>query len=146
MSGKSGEPAHVALVRKAHDAAGAEGPQILMDRYEEWFSPDFEWHPVLLESLDGRTFRGKEGFGEYWREFLETFGDVRFLNGVAEAVDERRVLLHGSVAATGASSGAPIDREVVYVFEVEDGLIARGRSFFSREDAVGYLAEDRVEG
>jgi ketosteroid isomerase-like protein len=131
---------HADLVAELHQAVVDHGWEVTIERYDDWFAPDFEWHPVLLASLDGRAFRGKEDWKLYWQEFSETFADVEFVGGGTEPIDDRRVLAFGEVKGSGAASGAPIDREVAYVFEVEDGLIIRGRSFFSPADAKEYIA------
>ncbi len=130
----------VDLVTELHHAVVAQGWKVTIERYDEWFASDFEWYPVLLASLDGRAFRGKEGWEQYWREFSEAFANVQFVGGGTEAIDDRRVMATGEVHGTGSASGAPIDREVAYVFEVENGLIIQGRSFFSPADAREFLA------
>ena len=40
--------------------------------------------------------------------------------------------------------GVPIDRTVAYLFEVRDGRITSGRTFFSPSDAREFLAAEGV--
>ncbi len=131
----------LSLVSEVYEAAREHGPRILHARYDEWFSEDFEWSPILLTSVDGRSYRGKAAFGEYWDEFLDAFTVIGLGAGSLEAIDDERVLITAELHVKGAGSGIPIDRTVAYVFEVRDRRITSGRTFFSPSDAREYLAD-----
>lgn len=128
------------VVREVYDAAREHGPQQLIERYGDWFSGDFEWRPILLGSLDGRSYQGEVEFREYWDDFLEAWTDIELGEGAVEAIDDERVLVTARLRAAGSGSGVPIDRTVAYLFEVRDGLIVTGRTFFSPTDAREFLA------
>ena len=51
--------------------------------------------------------------------------------GSLEAIDEQTVLITAELHVKGTGSGVPIDRTVAYLFEVRDGRIISGRTFFS---------------
>ena len=130
---------NVRLLQTVAEAVAEGGPLVTIEHFDEWYSEDFEWHPISVGALDGRAYRGKEEFEAFWEEFLEIFGDVRYSFSGFEAVDDSRVFASGEIHATGASSGAPIDREFAYVFEVENGRVTRGRSFFTPDEAREFL-------
>jgi ketosteroid isomerase-like protein len=128
------------VVQSLADAVMADGPLVLVDQYAKWFTDDFEWRPALIESVEGRTFRGESGFREYWEEFLEAFTDVSVVDAKLEAVDDTTVLVTGIVRGRGAGSGIPIDREVAYLFETRGRRITAGRTFFTPGEAREFLA------
>jgi hypothetical protein len=128
------------LVRTIAETVTEHGPRVMLERYDEWFTADFEWTSRVLGALDGRTHRGKAGFEAYWREFFETFEGVNYEFTAFEALDERRVLVLGHISGAGSSSGVPIDTDAAYVFEFAgDGRVEKGQSFFTREEAEEYL-------
>ncbi len=131
---------NMSLVREVYDTAAEQGPQILITRFDDWFAPDFEWTPILLSSIDGRAYRGKREFEDYWEQFREAFADIELSEGSFEEIDYDKVLLTARLRVTGVGSGVPIDREVAYLFEVRDGRIAFARTFFSPRDAREFLA------
>ena len=130
----------MSVVREMYYAALEHGPQILVDRYQQWFAEDFKWTPILASSLDGRVYHGEAEFTEYWEEFLAAFTDIELGEGDLEAVDDETVLVTAELRVKGIGSGVPIDRMVAYLFQVRDGLITSGRTFFSPGDAREYLA------
>ena len=130
----------LSLVREMYEAAREHGPRILYTRYDDWFSDDFEWSPILLSSVDGRSYRGKAEFGEYWDQFLDAFTVIELGEGSLEEIDDTRVLITAELRVKGAGSGVPIDRTVAYLFEIREGLATSGRTFFSPSDAREFLA------
>jgi hypothetical protein len=136
-----GESSEVAIVREGLEVLANEGPNALLDRYEDFFTEDFEWRPVLIGSVEGeRTFVGKKQFALYWREFTGAFGRPGFGELWYESIGAGRVLATGHIKATGVGSVVPIDREVAYLFELEGGLVVSALSFLSRREAEEFLA------
>ncbi len=131
--------ADVDAVRRVYTALMHGGPSELLDRYDELLTADFEWHPALLGAFRKRAFRGREEFAEYWREFNEGFEGPALGDAEFEALGSGRVLGTGRLAVKGVGSGVPIDQEVAYLFEVRDGRVSYGRTFFSRREAEEFL-------
>jgi hypothetical protein len=83
---ESGEASEVAIVREGLEVLANDRPNALLDRYEDFFTEDFEWRPVLMGSVEGeRTFVGKRQFALYWREFTGAFGRPAFGKFMARA-------------------------------------------------------------
>ena len=134
-----GQAVALAQAALAHIAAG--GPERLLAHYHELFAEDFTFHPILAGTVENKTYVGREGFEEYWRDFTGAFGDPRFVDPRIEAVAGDRVLITSTLVARGAGSGVPIRRDVAQVFEARDARIASGRTFFSEADAREFIAD-----
>ena len=131
-----GEAADVEAVRRVLRVLRHGGPSELLDRYDELLTADFEWHPALLAAFRKRTYRGREEFAEYWREFSEGFegpslGDTEF-----EALGSGRVLGAGRLSvhelACRRWRGA-LDHVVLAVEEVGGIFGIRRHRFESRK-------------
>jgi ketosteroid isomerase-like protein len=111
------------------------GPEALLAHYDELFHEEFEWRPALVGGLDGRTYHGRAGFEQYWRDFTGAFDEIDFGNPGVEALGTNRVLAWGDLHVRGAGGGVPIEQEAAYLFEVRDRKVIAGRTFFSRAEA-----------
>jgi ketosteroid isomerase-like protein len=87
--------------------------------------------------LDGRVYRGPEGFREWWREMDELFEWQRFEPVAVRMADENNFAVLGRLKVKGVGSGVELDEPVVHVFEQRDGKIVR-QSLYS--DASRALA------
>jgi ketosteroid isomerase-like protein len=104
--------------------------------WSEAAHPDCEWRPATSRQFEGTegVFRGSAEIRRFWDDshgvWSLGFGrpDVRDLGDVVLAVL--------TVHATGAASGIELTEERSFVFEFEDGLIKRGTSYTSAEEAL----------
>ena len=127
--------ASVIGVESAFRMMAAGGPEALLAHYDDLFDEDFEWRPALVGGLDGRMYRGRAGFEQYWRDFTDAFEEIDFGAPQVEAVGSARVLAWGTLHVRGAGGGVPIEQEAGYVFDVRDLRVVAGRTFFSRDEA-----------
>ena len=111
------------------------GPEALLSHYDYLFHEDFEWRPALIGGLDGRTYRGRAEFEQYWRDFTDAFEEVDLGATRVECLGPERVLAWGNLHVRGAGGGVPIDQEAGYVLDVREFRMIAGRSFFSRAEA-----------
>jgi ketosteroid isomerase-like protein len=132
----------VAVVTGAYEAISEGGPELLLDRYDEFFAPDFTFHPALVGTIESRTYVGRDAFADYWRDFTGVLADPVFSEPEYEPVGGDRVLVTTRLQAQGAGSGVPIDRRVAQLFEVRDGRMVSGRTFFSPDDARTFLEHE----
>jgi ketosteroid isomerase-like protein len=96
---------------------------------------DFEWHPVLVESLGEGAFKGHDGF----RTFLADWqGTWESWNLEAEEILDfgDQVLVLTRVTAKGRGSGMEFDQRLAHLFEFREELICRGQTFLDRDEAV----------
>ncbi len=104
-------------------------------------SEDFEWHPALVTSVEGRIYSGHDGFREFIDEWSATWESWELeAEDMREIGDQVLVLTH--VRAKGRGSGVAIDEAFAHLFEFRDGLICRAQTFFDRGEAIAF-AENR---
>ncbi len=99
-------------------------------------SPDVELR--TLESGIGTgisdVYRGWDGLVQYFRDWLEPFSEYR--SKWVEYIDAGdRVLVPAKHWGIGSGSGARVEIELSYVFELRDGLITRIAQYDTLEDA-----------
>jgi uncharacterized protein len=131
----------------------AENVEIVRALLEEWnrgdvdalvdrATEDFEWHPALVESVEGEAFRGHDGFREFLADWTSTWESWEL-----EAEELRdlgdQVLVLTQVRAKGRGSGLELDQPFAHLFELRDGLVCRGQTFFDRGEALA-LAKQRA--
>ena len=110
------------------------GPWAVLEHFDEFFHPDFEWRPAVV-AMGERTFVGREGF-KRWQEDMDTIAaEAKQIVSELRALDDRIVLVLGRMAIVGRESGAPFESDYGSVYEMEDGRGVRGRAFLSHEDA-----------
>jgi ketosteroid isomerase-like protein len=104
---------------------------------------DLEWHPVLVEALEGETFHGHDGF----RQFLSDWGST-WESWDLEPEEMRelgdQVLVLTRVRAKGRGSGVEFDQSLGHLFEFRGELICRGETFLDRDKAL-QVAESRAD-
>jgi ketosteroid isomerase-like protein len=135
-----------ALAAAGVQAEASENVRVVGEVLEAWnrqdidtvltrVSDDLKWAPATIATLEGRSFRGKDGFREFareWGETWETF-DVD-LHEIREEGDV--VIVLGHVHASARGSGLELDNPVAYVFQLRDGLLSRGQSFLDHDEAL----------
>jgi hypothetical protein len=93
------------------------------------FDPDrYEFRPGDIAGYlpDGReVYRGKEGYMEACRQFLEAWDEVRVELIAIEQATPKRVVTLASFHASGAGSGIELSQPSLSVFEVDNGLVTR---------------------
>jgi ketosteroid isomerase-like protein len=122
---------NVEVVREVWSAYNARD----FDRSLDCFAED-----CLVEDVpdlpDRATYKGKEGVRERTRHFRKTWGDwvwepEEFIDAGDDVVVAMVVM-----RAHGSGSGAPIEAQAAFVYEVRDGRIVRDRAFTSRSQAL----------
>jgi ketosteroid isomerase-like protein len=96
---------------------------------------DLEWVPATIATVEGDSFQGRDGLREFFRLWGETWETWDVTLAEVRDLGETVVVL-GQVRATGRGSGLQLDQPVAYVFELRDGLLARGRSYFDHSEAL----------
>jgi ketosteroid isomerase-like protein len=96
---------------------------------------DIEWLPPP-DDPDGRTYVGYEGVQEFWDQWREAVGQLRF--------EPLEVISHGDQVVVfaqrggkGISSGLEIADQVIQVFSFDrEGRCFRVREFYDRDEAM----------
>jgi ketosteroid isomerase-like protein len=121
------------LVRRAFGAVFRR-PKPDFETMNALFSPDHVYVSPTTE-LEGGTWSGGVGF----RDFLSSWGEsmedwVGELAGTT-ALDDRRVLVEGTLMTRGKGSGLELNSPRAWVVTVCDGKIARTEAYRSAESA-----------
>jgi ketosteroid isomerase-like protein len=101
----------------------------------ETVADDFEW--IVPTPLEGRSvWRGREGFVEFMRTWIEEFDDWSFrVERWIDAGEDRLVALTRQ-SATGKGSGVPVELNLGQVWEFEAGRVARVRAYLTHAEAL----------
>jgi ketosteroid isomerase-like protein len=117
-----------------------EGPrEAMLERYDELFTPDYEWHPPAV-AVTG-AYVGRDGFERYWEEMGEVWDEFGVEVEELLVVGEEAVLTRGRVRTRGAGSGVDLDRPMYVLSRVRDGRISWSRAVFEADEAKQLVAE-----
>ena len=96
--------------------------------------PDIEWRSGVAEKMSGHAvYRGLRGLRRYWDEWHDIW---RVRLGIREMYTTgNTVLIVACTEARGDASGVILRQLMGYVYEFEDGLARRVRSFVDPEKA-----------
>ena len=133
---------NVAAVRRFNEAMEAGDEDTLTALAREIAHPDGEWTPLVV-GVEGKTYRGSDGWGEFFADFLETF-EVRYADPEFRSVGEEDVLMLCTMELRGRGSGVDVSQEMGALFEFEGGRLRRGRAYPSHAEALAAAAEVSV--
>jgi ketosteroid isomerase-like protein len=126
------EPANVVLVRRLYEAFEARD----LDAMTALVAPDMEFFPQVTASMVNRTepYRGHEGMRRYFEDAARVWRHLEIIPHEYRDLGER-VLVLGRVYARG-EGGYISDSPAAWLWRIERDLIAWGRVFTSRADAL----------
>jgi ketosteroid isomerase-like protein len=129
-----GEDPRFRLIRDAFEAFEARDGEAVIG----FLHPDVESR-VFPPLLNTGVWQGYDGFLQMTAAWEDAFGEVSYDVRDLEAPDDRHVLAAVHQAATGAESGVPVELDVYFLFELEDGRVVRFQVHATRESALGAL-------
>ena len=123
--------AHVEIAKRSIDAFNRRE----LDAYDDLFTPDFEWFSAFSGTVEGDTYRGREGIERYFGEISDTWQEFR---AIAEEYRDLgdRVLLLGRFQGRGKGSGAPVNAQLGTVNDFRDGKISSSRVYLDHGEAL----------
>jgi ketosteroid isomerase-like protein len=100
-------------------------------------APDVEWHSVAGPLIGVGTIRGREAMLKFlWEDIPEGFEGFRASPDEFTDLGNDRVLVAGRFQGRGQSSNVEVNMRVASIYELRDGLVATGRDYGSRNDAL----------
>jgi ketosteroid isomerase-like protein len=98
-------------------------------------SPEFVFHPSGRFMDTQQTYRGREGFVDFWRGFRAAWEEITVSIERMEDLDDR-VLTLGTFHGRGEESGVEVNAEAAWLHTIKDGRIVHLRSFASWKEAL----------
>ncbi len=118
------------LLLEGYDAFNWGDWQWVLDNMD----PEFEWVPPP-EDPDAAVHRGHDGVRQFWGEWREALGQLRFQ--VEELIDAGdKVVAVVLRSGIGETSGVEIQDRLVQVFTFRDGKGLRCEEFYDRHRAL----------
>ncbi len=122
---------NVEIVRRLYDAFNAGDLEATLDLT----APENEFHPSGIFMDTERTYRGREGYSEFWHTFREAWETITVNVERIEDLGEQ-VLVLGTFHGRGHGSGVGVTREAAWLVTLRDGLFAQSRTFVSWAEAL----------
>jgi len=108
-----------------------------VERWLDYWDREAEWMAVGFGALEGqpRVYSGHDGLRRFHADALETFAQMR-VDPTHIRDTEDRVVVLGDFRATGATSGASFAAPMAWLFELQDGMVVRGRDYLDQQEAL----------
>lgn len=106
------------------------------DAWLEGAHPEIEWSSAIVRRMEGAetVYRRTDGMRRYWDEWHAVW-DVTI--DVTETRDlGETVLVFAGLHTRGRASGIDVDQPIAFVFEFDDGLARRVRSYLDPQQAI----------
>jgi ketosteroid isomerase-like protein len=123
---------HVEVVKVAYEAFACGG----LDRFMEHFTADVDYRAVETAPDDHGPIAGKDAFRAWLEDWIDMFDGFRM--EPLELIDagEETVVVAERYGGRAKLSGVEMHATVWTVLTIRDGKIARGREYFSRQEAL----------
>lgn len=123
---------NVEIVTRAIDAFNRRD---LVDAYDELFTPDYEWFAAVVGSVEGGSFRGREGIEAFAKTASQAWEELRLLPAEFRDLGDR-VLCIGTMEGRGRGSGVQVESPLAVVCDFRDGEISRMRAYLDHDEAL----------
>ena len=114
------------IIRRFFDAYNRGDLEATLD----FVAPEFEFRPSGVFMDTERTYRGCEGWSEFWHTFREAWESITVNVERIEDLGEQ-VLVLGTFHGSGHASGVEVTRESAWIVTLRDGLLAQSRTIVS---------------
>jgi ketosteroid isomerase-like protein len=122
-------------VENVGDAAAAFNRGDLNAWWEYW-AEDIDYRAVEGAPDDHGPIQGKEAMREYVQDWLDTFDDFRFEPVEITDAGKDKVIAVIRISGRAKLSGVETDLTFAILYTVRDGKIARGREYWTRDEAL----------
>jgi ketosteroid isomerase-like protein len=123
---------NVALVEAAMNVFARDG----LDAWSDYWTDDIEYRAVEGALDDRGPMHGMEAFRAYVQDWLDMFDD--FKTEPVELIDAGGDQVIAVLRNSGRAkqSGVETDLTFAVVLKIRDGQLARGREYWTREEAL----------
>jgi ketosteroid isomerase-like protein len=127
-------PSHEEVVRRIFDCHN-EDPERFLAALDQFYDPDVEWTPVVVGGLEGRSYRGYEGWRRYYADRGEVFGEGRVEVISCEPVGNDVIVAHIRSTGVGRGSGLATEHKIWSVAWFRGERVLRQQVFTDRTQA-----------
>jgi ketosteroid isomerase-like protein len=103
--------------------------------FAELATPDFEWYPAIVRTLDGGGYRGREGVEKFAADTRENWEELQSLPEEFRDLGDR-VLVLGRLKGRGKGSGAPVDTPDAGILDSRGDRIWGLRVYLDRAEGL----------
>jgi ketosteroid isomerase-like protein len=129
----------VEVVRQAYERLAENDP--LGDWswfFEEFAHDDLQLRPAGTYLDAAPSYRGREGWAQFWRDFSSAWEEWQFDPSAFEFFDAGdRVVVFAAPVGIGTGSGVEITQQEAHVWTIRDGKMLLGVSYMDRTQALG---------
>jgi ketosteroid isomerase-like protein len=123
---------NVEVVRDALEALGRGG----LDAMADYLTDDIDHRAIEGAPDDPGPIHGKDAMRAYAQDWLDTFDDFKYEPVELTDAGEDKVIAVVRVSGRAKLSGVETDLTFAVVFTIRDGKIARGREYWTRDEAL----------
>ena len=107
-----------------------------LDAWLEFLSDDIDYRAVEGALDDAGPIQGKEAMRAFVQDWLDMFDDFRAEPIELIEVGEDKVIAVGRISGRAKLSGVETDLTYAELWTIRDGKVARGRQYWTREEAL----------
>lgn len=122
---------HVEITRQGIDALNRRE----VDTFADLTTADFALFPALDRTVEGHSYRGREGIERYFEMVSDTWEEFNVLGDELRDLGDC-VLVLGRVEARGRGSGVEVDAPFASIVDLHDGKMSRVRGYLDHGEAL----------
>ena len=107
-----------------------------LDTWLEYFTDDVDYRAVEGAPDDHGPMHGKNALRAYVEDWRETFEDFRTEPTELIEAGEDRMIAVMRISGRAKLSGVETDLTFAVLYTIRDGKLARGREYWTRDDAL----------
>jgi ketosteroid isomerase-like protein len=106
-----------------------------LDAFAATVTDDYEWVGAFLGSVEGGSYRGREGIARYFSEAEQTWEELSVTGEEFRDLGDR-VLVLGRMQGRGRSSGVEVNAAYTMIVEFRAGRVSRTRAYLDHAEAL----------
>ena len=107
-----------------------------LDAWSEYWADDIDYRAVEGAVDDQGPIHGKDAYRAYVQDWLDTFDDFRLEPVELIDMGADKVIAVVRISGRAKLSGVETDLTFAVVYTIRDGKIARGREYWTRDEAL----------
>ena len=107
-----------------------------LDAATEYWHPEIDWRAIEGAPDDPGPIHGKDAMRAYAQDWLDTFDDFKYEPVELTDAGEDKVIAVVRLSGRAKLSGVETDLTFAVVSTIRDGKIARGREYWTRDEAL----------